>query len=310
MKRTCNQRFTFWRGWYDFIQELDTEREQLEAYNTICQMAFQGEDGYECPIREDGVPMTPLLRVRRQIYHMLHGILWRQDSDKRKRSKCSDSSVGRGRPLKGETASDYYERTEQRRALLSDEMSDGDEQLNGAGSVACNEEMASVGDEEQPLTIHAGDMVDDCSEVSLVEKRQAKKMMKESIWEERIKSWKDLQDFIKKGYFGSHVRIAISEDFCKHAFFQLSEVQKWKNVITKRPIQSNLIHVISGLVNQYRMTSVKNLAADKRVSAYSKKEADKAKRQEDAEKTSEDIANIERQRELDAEARARELGLM
>lgn len=318
MQAKANRKFTFFKGWHDFISELDTEAEQLEAYRTICDMAFQGEEGFKCPEMPLKGHLTPTQKVRRQIFHMVQSTLWKNAKDAS--SAQSEMALGRGRPRKGETRDEYIERTSARRISIAesvamDRIVDGIMAEQNPPTVADEDPTKGMSEEDAcqyraqkapPISLE--DMPN--ATVSNLSKETQRRIarMKVSMWEDRIKNWEDLQKIIKDGYFGGDPRVAMSEDFCKYAYFQLVTVQHWRYYNTDKPIQNNLMNVIHGLVKNYIIMMDKEKGFANRRKIIVQKQMERTQQIEDEVADADEVNRIVREREIAAERRARELG--
>lgn len=323
MAEKSNGRFTFWEGWYDYIRDLDSPEEKLEAYETICQMAFLGPSRYVNPERPIDGDISPLFRVRRQVFHLIHGILWKT------KGSCQNSdvdygsySVCRGRPRTGETREEYLKRTEERRrqmesAMASNEGGIGNEEdTDDDFPYYADDDTSSTGQLQEHDAAEKGEALiqaekereERSEELSEAAKRRIEQATV-SQWKERIKNWQDLQAVIVNGYFGADMKLAQSEEFCRYALWILCDQQDWKNVVTGRAIQNDLMNIIHSLVRKFAYMKQKDSVMDKKREAWMKESADKLDEAIASQMSDEEMAELNRKRRIAANRKAKKMGL-
>ena len=300
------KRFAFLEGWYAFISELETQEEKLAAYETICRMAFLGRDGFELPPSAN----DKCSRLCKHIYLMLHGVLWHdfdssnQDQESSAYGKIMNAS-GYGRPRKGETKEEYKERTESRRKeikaqesldMVIDDTEKGNEPKGNCGA------NLPVSPANDPAAENTMSPLVSPSVKERIERAQR------SCWQDRIKNWEDLQKVIKECYFGSDMTLAYSQDFCRYAYYQLAKVQGWKNSITGKPIQGNLMNVIASMLRGFSIEQEKAKGFEKRRNIVKKTQAERVAVMEMEEADEEEREARRIARELEADRKAREAG--
>jgi len=289
----ANRRFTFWEGWYDFIRDLETDEEKLEAYQTICQMAFLGEEGYDCPEKPADGTMTPTLKVRRQVYHMLHGSLWR-DSTKTpydrntKSSKCSEASYGRGRPLKGESKDDYIKRTDINRLSRREEEAPIEESPDMLPESPVAHDWKTVGQSPSPQE----KALETASDPLPVRPSQ------KSMWAERFKTKEDLRKFLRDLSIScSKPAAMVSDDFVNRIWFMFAEVQHWHNNVTNKPFEYELVDAIRGEFKRFLYGEIKDRKFERKLAEV--KQAEEAEEKDKVLKnlTEEDLEELRLQRQ-------------
>lgn len=89
--------FVFHRSYFDVIKEMDTPEERLAAFETLCQMAFLGEEAYDLPEGQPGEKKSPKLHAIRNIYFQSRDFIWQKNKPKKDPRELHDIRVAAGK---------------------------------------------------------------------------------------------------------------------------------------------------------------------------------------------------------------------
>lgn len=319
-----NRKFTFWEGWHNYIADLATDEERLAAYETITAIAFPKDENvpYMPPAQPtNGNPLSPADRVRRQVYHFTHGIIVTGSSINGKTGTVKDPvkvMCGKqgGRPRRrdfGDSTDESFPdndfmppeptplslRTEPPAHLSpSDPSEDSIPQLSPSKPADMAEPPVDIGD--TPSRVWNGHYYQ-----RLTPQQQARIAQ----WNHDIPDAEALQKWIKRNLASANLSAySNSMDLCEYAYNELAHTYQWVSSKSHRPFTS-LAPTLAYLAQSFAQQQQRQELSKRKLNALEQQSALEIGELTAQNKSSSDIAALERKRRRQAEraAAAREM---